>query len=194
MYLDPKGRDASLLAKKLKEADAQIKRRKQARKALAEVDAIGESNPSAIDISDEEGSDGEGVVEPQATASYEEEVAAAARAVAAGSEEQVGDFPCSMCGELYTLRKNLNKHFQKQHTPVKGGVPCTKDYCQRVFETRHEMFKHRDGNNEEEPCTYKCSFCEFETNKNGKYAGHERKHEKMRESKRKVQDWEFEKK
>ena len=107
MFLDPKGGDAKLLAQKLKEANIQIERRKQARKALAEVDAIGESNPSAIDISDEEGSDGEGVVEPQATASYEEEVAAAARAVAAGSEEPVGDFQCSVCRELYTREDNL---------------------------------------------------------------------------------------
>ena len=126
MFLDPKGGDAKLLAQKLKEANIQIERRKQARKALAEVDAIGESNPSPIDISDEEGSDGEGVVEAQTTAaSYEKEVAAAAAAVAAGSKEPVGDFQCSVCGELYTLRKNLNVHFQKQHTPVKGGVPCT---------------------------------------------------------------------
>ena len=194
MFLDPKGGDAKLLAQKLKEANIQIERRKQARKALAEVDAIGESNPSPIDISDEEGSDGEGVVEPQATASYEEEVAAAARAVAAGSEEPVGDFQCSVCRELYTKLRTLNRHIQDQHTPVEGGVPCTKDYCQRVFETRHEMYSHRDGNKDKEPCTYKCSFCEFETKKNGKYAGHERKHEKMRESKRKVQDWEIEKK
>ena len=194
MHLDPKGRDARLLAKKLKEADIQIKRRKQESKTLAEVDAIGESNPSPIDISDEEGSDGEGVVEPQATASYEEEVAAAARAVAAGSEEQVGDFQCSVCSELYTKLKTLNRHIKDQHTPVEGGVPCTKDYCKRVFETRHEMYSHRDGKKDKEPCTYKCSFCKFETKKNGQYAGHERKHEKMRESKRKVQDWDVEKK
>ena len=194
MFLDPKGGDAKLLAQKLKEANIQIERRKQARKALAEVDAIGESNPSPIDISDEEGSDGEGVVEPQATASYEEEVAAAARAVAAGSEEPVGDFQCSVCREVYTKLRTLNRHIQEQHTPVEGGVPCTKDYCKRVFETRHEMYSHRDGKKDKEPCTYKCSFCKFETKKNGQYARHERKHEKMRESKRRVQDWEGQKK
>ena len=186
MFLDPKGGDAKLLAQKLKEANIQIERRKQARKALAEVDAIGESNPSPIDISDEEGSDGEGVVEPQATASYEEEVAAAAAAVAAGSKEPVGDFQCSVCSELYTKLKTLNRHIKDQHTPVEGGVPCTKDYCKRVFETRHEMYSHRDGKKDKEPCTYKCSFCEFETKKNGQYARHERKHE----SKKRVQDWE----
>ena len=186
MFLDPKGGDAKLLAQKLKEANIQIERRKQARKALAEVDAIGESNPSAIDISDEEGSDGEGVVEPQATASYEEEVAAAARAVAAGSEEPVGDFQCSVCRELYTKLRTLNRHIQDQHTPVEGGVPCTKDYCQRVFETRHEMYSHRDGKKDKEPCTYKCSLCPFETQRNGRFAGHE----KMHSSNQLVQDWE----
>ena len=190
MCLDPKGGDAKLLAKKLKEADAQIKRRKQARKALAEVDAIGESNPSAIDISDEEGSDGEGVVEPQATASYEEEVAAAARAVAAGSQEPVGDFQCSVCRELYTREDNLQTHIKKQHTPIEGGVPCTKDYCKEVFETRYEMFNHRDGNKDREPCTYKCSICSFETKRNGRFAGHEKKHERESKSIRKVQHWE----
>ena len=190
MFLDPKGGDAKLLAQKLKEANIQIERRKQARKALAEVDAIGESNPSPIDISDEEGSDGEGVVEPQATASYEEEVAAAAAAVAAGSKEPVGDFQCSVCKELFTLRKNLNVHFQKQHTPIEGGVPCTKDYCQEVFETRYEMFNHRDGNKDRDPCTYKCSICSFETKRNGRFAGHEKKHERESNSVRKVQDWE----
>ena len=186
MCLDPKGRDARLLAKKLKEADAQIKRRKQARKALAEVDAIGESNPSPIDISDEEGSDGEGVVVPQETASYEEEVAAAARAVAAGSQEPVGDFQCSVCRELYTRMDSLQKHFKKHHTPVEGGVPCPKDYCHEVFETRHEMFKHRDGDKVNEPCTYKCSLCPFETQRNGRFRGHE----KMHSSNQLLQDWE----
>ena len=186
MCLDANVEDASLLAKKLKEAAAEINRKKQARKALAEVDAIGESNPSPIDISDEEGSDGEGVVVPQETASYEEEVAAAARAVAAGSQEPVGDFQCSVCRELYTRMDSLQKHFKKHHTPVEGGVPCPKDYCQEVFETRHEMLNHRDGDKVSEPCTYKCSLCPFETQRNGRFRGHE----KMHSSNQLLQDWE----
>ena len=95
--LDPKGRDGKLLAKKIKEhiAESQSRKQKEGRKR------------SKICGKEKEGSDGEGVVEPQATASYEEEVAAAARAVAAGSQEPVGDFQCSVCRELYTREDNL---------------------------------------------------------------------------------------
>ena len=174
--LDPKGRDGKLLAKKIKEhiAESQSRKQKEGRKR------------SKICGKEKEGSDGEGVVEPQATASYEEEVAAAARAVAAGSQEPVGDFQCSVCRELYTRMDSLQKHFKKHHTPVEGGVPCPKDYCQEVFETRHEMLNHRDGDKVSEPCTYKCSLCPFETQRNGRFRGHE----KMHSSNQLLQDWE----
>ena len=64
--LDPKGRDGKLLAKKIKEhiAESQSRKQKEGRKR------------SKICGKEKEGSDGEGVVEPQATASYEEEVEA----------------------------------------------------------------------------------------------------------------------
>ena len=55
-------------------------------------------------------------------------------------------FQCSVCREVYTRVDNLQTHIKKHHTPIEGGVPCTKDYCQEVFETRYEMFNHRDGN------------------------------------------------
>ena len=116
MFLDPKGGDAKLLAQKLKEANIQIERRKQARKALAEVDAIGESNPSPIDISDEEGSDGEGVVEPQATASYEEEVEAEEKRQ---NKAQVDKFINELIGKALEDAKEPGGWFGTKENPQK---------------------------------------------------------------------------
>ena len=89
--LDAEGGDACLLAKKLKEASAEIKKRKQrrkekeamaaARKAEEEAErGIHHSSPPAIDIStDEDDCEEEGVDEPQCTSA---------------SEEPVGDHKC----------------------------------------------------------------------------------------------------
>ena len=186
MFLDPKGGDAKLLAQKLKEANIQIERRKQARKALAEVDAIGESNPSPIDISDEEGSDGEGVVEAQTrAASYEKQVAAAAAAVAAGSKEPIEDIKCSICDECFTRVDNFNRHIQNLHTPVEGGVPCTRKYCKLDFETKYDMLIHRDGSDGKKGCTYECPACPFKSSRNDRVVEHQKQHSIVK----KVNDW-----
>ena len=52
---------------------------------------------------------------------------------------------------------------------VEGGVECTKDFCDLVFETRHEMYVHRDG------CIYTCPVCGLIITTNGKAEGHTKK-------------------
>ena len=85
---------------------------------------------------------------------------------AASSEEQVGDLECSVCAQGFTKIFNLNRHIKDSHTPLEGGVQCSKDFCQQIFETRYEMNIHRDG------CFFTCPLCGFVITRNGRAAGH----------------------
>ena len=172
--LDAKGGDASLLAKKLKEASAEIKKMKQrrkekeamaaARKAEEEAEGgIHQSSPPAIDIStDEDDFDEEGVDEPQCTSA---------------SEEPVGDHKCPVCEKVFGQMKSLNRHKQDFHTAVEGRVPCTRKYCNKDFDTKYEMVIHRDGTDGKDGCKYKCPSCPFEakSSSNGRIEAHKKK-------------------
>ena len=85
---------------------------------------------------------------------------------AGSSEEQEGDLECSVCAQGFTKISNLNRHIKESHTPLEGGVECSKDFCQQIFETRYEMNIHRDG------CFFTCPLCGFVITRNGRAAGH----------------------
>ena len=173
--LDAKGGDASLLAKKMKDAIAEIKKREQrrkekeamaaARKAEEEVEEgiHQDISPPAIDIStDEDDSEEEGVDEPLCTSA---------------SEEPVGDHKCPVCEKDFGRKETLNRHKKDLHTVVEGRVPCTRKYCKKDFDTKYEMIIHRDGTDGKDGCKYKCPSCPFETkcSRNGKIEAHKKK-------------------
>ena len=98
------------------------------------------------------------------------------------SEEQVEDLECSFCAKKLTETKVMNRHIQTLHTIVEGGVECTKDFCDLVFETRYEMYIHRDM------CIFKCQVCGYIIQKNGKAAGHKKKCRASRGLRDKIED------
>ena len=81
----------------------------------------------------------------------------------------MGDIECSVCAEGFTESFNLNRHIKTLHTATVGGVPCNRDYCDKVFETRYEMNIHRDG------CIFTCPLCGFVITRNGRAEGHKKK-------------------
>ena len=85
---------------------------------------------------------------------------------AGSSEEQEGDLECSVCAQGFTKIFNLNRHIKDSHTPLEGGVECSKDFCDLIFETRYEMNIHRDG------CIFICPLCGYVITRNGRAAGH----------------------
>ena len=85
------------------------------------------------------------------------------------SEQQIEDFDCSICSKDFTMMSSLNRHIEIVHTAVDGGVECTKDFCEMVFNTRHEMYIHRDT------CIFPCQVCGLDISRNGKVAGHTKK-------------------
>ena len=104
--LDPKGRDGKLLAKKIKEhiAESQSRKQKEGRKR------------SKICGKEKEGSDGEGVVEPQATASYEEEVEAEEKRQ---NKAQVDKFINELIGKALEDAKEPGGWFGTKENPQK---------------------------------------------------------------------------
>ena len=48
------------------------------------------------------------------------------------------DLECSICGEDFVKLGNLNRRIDT--VVLEGGIGCSKDYCERVFETTHEMY------------------------------------------------------
>ena len=83
--------------------------------------------------------------------------------------EPVEDLECLVCAEDFTMMSSLNRHIKTVHTAVEGGVKCTKDFCEMVFQTRHEMYIHRTT------CIFTCPVCSTIISKNGKAAGHIKK-------------------
>ena len=76
---------------------------------------------------------------------------------------------CSICAEKFINIHNLKRHIDDLHEAVEGSVECTKDYCDLVFVTRHEMYIHRDT------CIFTCQVCGLDISRNGKVAGHTKK-------------------
>ena len=83
--------------------------------------------------------------------------------------ETVGDLKCSVCSQELSNTSSMTRHIRDLHTAVEGCLECTKDFCDLMFMTRHEMYIHRDT------CIYTCPVCGFIISKNGKAAGHKRR-------------------
>ena len=81
----------------------------------------------------------------------------------------MGDVECSVCAKGFARISALQKHIKEVHTPLEEGVPCNRDYCDKVFETRYEMNIHRDG------CIFTCPLCGFVITRNGRAEGHKKK-------------------
>ena len=94
----------------------------------------------------------------------------------------MGDLECSMCAEKFTKIYRLNRHIDDLHEAVEGGVECTKDYCDLVFVTRHEMYIHRDK------CIFTCPLCDYVITRNGKAEGHRKRCNASRRIRDKLED------
>ena len=81
----------------------------------------------------------------------------------------LGDLKCSVCAEDFTQIRSLVRHTETLHTAVEGGVKCSKDFCELIFGTTHEMYLHRDN------CIFTCQVCGYTITRNGKAAGHKKK-------------------
>ena len=81
----------------------------------------------------------------------------------------LGDLECSVCAQDFPRIQDLNRHIKSLHTAVEGGVECTKDFCDVVLETKHELNVHR------ETCIFTCPVCGLIITRNGKAAGHKKK-------------------
>ncbi|XP_060518056.1 zinc finger protein 234-like isoform X2 [Cylas formicarius] len=91
-------------------------------------------------------------------------------------EEEIGDFPCPACGEMFDRMSLLDKHARIKHQGIKI-YKC--HVCLKDFSRPNHLKRHLTSHSESKP--YECDICKKSFNRRDHLTQHQKLHERQQQ-------------